>query len=71
MDATYPIDEEAEVIFCRNVIIYFDRRTQEQLLKKLCRRLAPRGYLFMGHSENLHGMDVPLVQVGPTVYRKT
>ncbi len=70
MDKTYDISEAVHIIFCRNVIIYFDRKTQEQLLKRLCRYLAPQGYLFMGHSENLHGMDVPLVQVGPTVYRR-
>ena len=58
------------VIFCRNVIIYFDRPTQEQLIGKLCRYLAPQGYLFMGHSENLHGMNLPLVQIAPTVYRR-
>ena len=70
MDNSYDIHGPVHVIFCRNVIIYFDRETQEDLLKKLCRHLAPGGYLFMGHSENLHGMDLPLVQVKPTVYRK-
>ncbi len=71
MDEEYPIQEGVDIIFCRNVVIYFDRRTQEQLVAKLCRYLSPRGYLFMGHSENLHGLDLPLVQVAPTVYRKT
>ena len=62
----YPLD----VIFCRNVVIYFDKQTQEQLIRRFLRNLRPHGYLFMGHSETLHGFDVPLVQVAPTVYRK-
>jgi len=70
MDDSYAIQGPVHIIFCRNVIIYFDRPTQEQLLRKLYRQLPPHGYLFMGHSENLHGMDLPLVQVAPTVYRK-
>ena len=60
-----------DVIFCRNVVIYFDRSTQEQLFKRFCGKLATGGYLFIGHSESLTGMDLPLVQVAPTVYRKT
>ena len=60
-----------DVIFCRNVVIYFDRGTQEQLFKRFCGKLAPGGYLFIGHSESLTGMDLPLVPVAPTVYRKT
>ncbi len=59
-----------DVIFCRNVVIYFDRGTQEQLFKRFCGKLARDGYLFIGHSESLTGMDLPLVQVAPTVYRK-
>ena len=62
--------ETPEIIFCRNVIIYFDRPTQERLLQKLTRQLAPGGYFFVGHSETLHGMDLPLVPVAPAVYRK-
>ena len=70
MDSTYDIHEPIHVIFCRNVIIYFDRMTQERILQRLCRHLSPGGYIFMGHSEALHGMDLPLVQVAPTVYRR-
>jgi chemotaxis protein methyltransferase CheR len=70
MDAGYDIEGPMHIIFCRNVIIYFDRPTQERLINRMCRHLAPQGYLFMGHSENLHGLDVPLVQVAPTVYRR-
>jgi chemotaxis protein methyltransferase CheR len=59
------------VVFCRNVIIYFDRPTQERLLKKLTRLLMPGGYFFAGHSESLQGMDLPLIPVAPSAYRKT
>jgi chemotaxis protein methyltransferase CheR len=59
-----------DIIFCRNVIIYFDKSTQGALLHRFCRHLSPHGHLFMGHSETLFGMDLPLKQVAPTVYRK-
>jgi chemotaxis protein methyltransferase CheR len=62
--------EKFHVIFCRNVIIYFDRTTQEQLLNRFAQRLEPGGYLFLGHSEALTGMRVPLQGVAPMVYRK-
>ncbi|HYA86855.1 MAG TPA: protein-glutamate O-methyltransferase [Nitrospirota bacterium] len=69
MESHFNIREKVDVIFCRNVIIYFDRSTQETLMNKFCRYLMPRGYLFLGHSETLHSMDVPLVSVAPTIYR--
>jgi chemotaxis protein methyltransferase CheR len=70
MDADFGISEAPEVIFCRNVIIYFDRATQVRLLQKLVRQLAPGGYFFAGHSESFQGMELPLVPVAPAVYRK-
>ncbi|GAM08805.1 chemotaxis protein methyltransferase [Geobacter sp. OR-1] len=70
MDNDFGIREHVQIIFCRNVIIYFDRNTQECLINKFCRVLAPGGYLFMGHSETLNGLNVPLTPVFPTVYRK-
>ncbi len=70
MDRTFGWQEQLDVIFCRNVIIYFDRPTQERLINKFCEHLKPGGYLFMGHSETLNGLDVPVVSVYPTVYRK-
>jgi len=60
----------ADIIFCRNVIIYFDRPTQQRLLERLCSHLDTGRFIFMGHSETLHGMNLPLVQVSPSVYRK-
>jgi chemotaxis protein methyltransferase CheR len=70
MDENFGFREAMDIIFCRNVIIYFDKPTQERLLNRFCKYLSPDGYLFMGHSETLLGMNVPLTQVAPTVYRK-
>jgi chemotaxis protein methyltransferase CheR len=70
MEGDFGMREPVDIIFCRNVIIYFDRPTQARLLRRFCEHLAPGGYLFMGHSETLHGLDTPLVSVGPTTYRK-
>ena len=70
MDGDFGLRESMDLIFCRNVIIYFDKPTQEGLVNRFTRHLAPGGYLFLGHSETLCGMDVPLVQMAPTVYRK-
>jgi len=66
----FGIQEQMDIIFCRNVIIYFDKPTQERLLNKFCRQLVPGGYLFLGHSETLSGLNVPLTPVASTVYRK-
>lgn len=70
MDDSYDIHERMDIIFCRNVIIYFDRPTQEQVLNRLCRHLIPGGFMFMGHSETLGGLRVPLTPVAPTIYQK-
>ncbi len=70
MDDKYEVGEQKDIIFCRNVIIYFDRATQERFLERLCRCLRSGGYLFMGHSETLSGMPLPLRQLAPAVYQK-
>ncbi len=57
-------------IFCRNVMIYFDRATQTALVNRLAKRLAPGGYLFVGHAESLTGVAHPLEYVQPAVYRR-
>jgi chemotaxis protein methyltransferase CheR len=59
-----------EIIFCRNVMIYFDRGTQTELVNTLSRFLAPGGYLFVGHAESLTGIDMPLTRVSASVYQK-
>ena len=58
------------VIFCRNVMIYFSRETQEQLVSRLAACLEPGGYLFVGHSESLSGIHHSLQQIQPAVYKK-
>jgi chemotaxis protein methyltransferase CheR len=70
MDTDFGLSEKADMIFCRNVLIYFDRPTQEQILQRLTRNLVTGGYAFVGHSETLHEMDLPLVPVAPALYRK-
>ena len=66
----YPFKDKFNVIFCRNVMIYFDRPTQEQLVPRLREQLTPGGYLFVGHSESLIGIDHSLTCVRPSIYRR-
>lgn len=70
MDSSYDTKDLFDVVFCRNVLIYFDRNTQEAVINKLCQRIKPKGYLILGHSESILNMDVPLKQLKPTIYRK-
>jgi chemotaxis protein methyltransferase CheR len=67
----FSFEKPMHVVFCRNVIIYFDRKTQENLLGRFCQCLEPGGHLFIGHSESITGMDLPLTPIAPTVYRRT
>lgn len=69
LDGEPPFTEPFHVIFCRNVMIYFDRPTQEELVNKLVRRLVPGGYLFVGHAESLTGIRHRLQNVKPAIYR--
>lgn len=64
----YIIPCKMDIIFCRNVIIYFDPPTQEAILNKICRYLKPGGFLLMGHSESVHSMVLPIRNYAPTVY---
>jgi len=64
------VEPDFDVIFCRNVLIYFDRKTQEQVVRKLVSKLRPGGYLFIGHSESIYHMGLSLQQVKPTVFRR-
>jgi chemotaxis protein methyltransferase CheR len=70
MDSVYDLKETFDVIFCRNVLIYFDRETQEKVINKLCERLIPGGYLFIGHSESVANMNVPLINIKPTIFKR-
>ena len=70
MAEDYRIRDLLDVVFFRNVLIYFDRSTQEAVINKMCRNLAPGGYFFAGHSESLAGLDVPLRCVHTSIFRK-
>lgn len=68
MDQTYAVPDTYDVIFCRNVLIYFDKPTQQEVINKLCAKLRKGGYLFLGHSESILNMKVPIKQVRPTIH---
>lgn len=70
MDTNYNITDKFHIIFCRNVLIYFDKQTQEAIIRKLLNHLEPHGFLFLGHSETIFSMDLPLENVAPAVYKK-
>ena len=70
MDPDYRIGPGMDIILCRNVIIYFDRTVQLQVLERLNRCLKTGGFLFMGHSETLNGFDLPLTQISANIYHK-
>jgi len=70
MDAKYPVGDPMHVIFCRNVLIYFDKQTQEKVLSRLTDCLLPGGYMFIGHSESIAGFDLPLKTVSNTVFQR-
>ncbi len=70
MDSSYNVPKDFDIIFCRNVLIYFDRETQEKVINKLCMHLKPGGYFFLGHSESISGIDVPLKPLKPTMFVK-
>ncbi|HEY4787626.1 MAG TPA: protein-glutamate O-methyltransferase CheR, partial [Bacteroidales bacterium] len=70
MDSHYNVPDNFDIVFCRNVLIYFDRETQEKVINKLCLKLKPNGFFFLGHSESITNFDVPLRQLKPTIFRK-
>jgi chemotaxis protein methyltransferase CheR len=70
MDESYPVGDLMHMIFCRNVLIYFDKATQAKVLTRLCDCLVTGGYLFVGHSESVTGIPLPVKQVANTVFRK-
>jgi chemotaxis protein methyltransferase CheR len=67
-EPAYPLTGKFDMIFCRNVLIYFDQRGREQVVRRLASFLSPDGYLFLGHAESLHSMSDRLRSVIPTVY---
>lgn len=71
MSSNYNKKNAMDIIFCRNVLIYFDKQTQYEVIKKLVDCLKPGGYLFLGHSETIFGTNLPLKSVSTTVFQKT
>ncbi len=69
MDADYALPYRCHIIFCRNVMIYFNRPTQAEVTRKLTENLVPGGYLFVGHSESLQSLDLPLAALAPSAYQ--
>lgn len=65
------IPHDYDLIFCRNVLIYFNREVQEKVINAMCSKLKPGGYLFLGHSESTTGIKAPVTQVAPTIYKYT
>ncbi|MBI4667250.1 MAG: protein-glutamate O-methyltransferase CheR [Nitrospinae bacterium] len=70
MTPTFPFKRKFDFIFCRNVMIYFDKPTQQTLINKFYNALAPGGHLLIGHSESLTGVQHRFKYVQPTIYRK-
>jgi len=66
----YPIPLQQHVIFCRNVMIYFDIPSREQAVKRMSHYLAPGGYLIVGHSESLMGINHGLKSIRQGIYQK-
>lgn len=71
MNPAFPFKKPFDVIFCRNVMIYFDQPTREALVSKFFNSTQPGGYLFIGHSESLRRDSCPYDYVKPAVYRKS
>lgn len=69
LQTPYPFDQPFEVIFCRNVMIYFDRATQQRVVHNLLGQLRAGGYLIVGHSESLIGLSARLRPIQPSIYR--
>jgi chemotaxis protein methyltransferase CheR len=70
MNAAFPFKKKFHVIFCRNVMIYFDADTRRELVNRFYEHMEPGGYLFIGHSESLNRNESKYAFVAPAIYRK-
>lgn len=70
-DRDWPLEGSFDLIFCRNVLIYFDAESKRRVLSRLVDRLAPDGLLLLGHSESLCGWNPGLRSIGPTMYGRS
>jgi chemotaxis protein methyltransferase CheR len=66
----YNLPNVFDFVFCRNVIIYFDAKTRQEVLTRICDKIKPGGYLFLGHSETALGTTLPIKSIQPTIYQK-
>jgi chemotaxis protein methyltransferase CheR len=66
----WPMKGPFDFMFCRNVLIYFDKETKEMLAKRYGELLASKSYLFIGHSESLHQLSTDFDLIGNTIYQK-
>ena len=67
----WPMKKQFDVIFCRNVMIYFDTAAKERLVARFAQQLLPGGFLYIGHSERVSGAaEAELESVGPTIYQR-
>lgn len=70
MDDSYPYDRDVDIIFLRNVLIYFDKQDQANVIRRLIGHLRPGGYLLLGHSESMIGTSITMRQIAPAVFQK-
>ena len=69
MAPSYPV-KEVSIVFFRNVLIYFDRATQKQVLERVARVIRPGGFLYIGHTESTSGLGLPLVNQTSSILRR-
>ncbi len=70
LNDSWPLKGYFQLIMCRNVMIYFNRQTQEQIIRKFSQLLEPGGYIFLGHSESMNASALGFHNVAPAVYQK-
>ncbi len=70
LNSEWMLPEQADIVFCRNVIIYFDKESKKRLVNRIADNLTDGGYLFIGHSESLFKVSEQFDLVGKTIYRK-
>jgi chemotaxis protein methyltransferase CheR len=70
LNSPWTLPEPVDIVFCRNVIIYFDKESKKKLVSRIADNLNPGGYLFIGHSESLFRVSDQFELVGKTIYRK-
>ncbi len=69
MGRTYPIDRDIDVIFLRNVLIYFEKETQDAVVGKLAKHLKPGGFFVLGSSESMIGTCLGVKQLAPGIFQ--